>query len=456
MDQLNTQVTIIGAGLTGLTLAYYLSKVGKKVVVLEKEPHIGGVIQTAEEKGFVFETGPNTGILGSVEIIELFDDLKDAIEVEVANPEAEHRWIWKGGKWNPLPSGMISAIATPLFTFSDKLRILGEPFRKPGNYPDENVADLVKRRLGKSFLDYAVDPFISGIYAGDPEKLVTRFALPKLYNLEQKYGSFIRGSFRKAKEPKGAIEKRVTRKVFSVKGGLGKLTNALYQKTGARNFITGCKDLQVQPGDKGFIVSFTDNNGKTFQLESQKVISTICGKYLPEVFPFIEKTVMDSLSNARYAKVVQVAACYHQWKGIPVNAFGGLVPSVENRQILGVLFPSSLFSQRANDGGAVLSVFMGGIKRPDFIEKTDEEIKEIALGEIRDTLKSTSIPDVLKIFRYPAAIPQYEASTTFRLKAIEKMQHQYPGLFLAGNIRDGIGMADRVKQAKQFVNALIS
>jgi oxygen-dependent protoporphyrinogen oxidase len=98
---------------------------------------------------------------------------------------------------------------------------------------------------------------------------------------------------------------------------------------------------------------------------------------------------------------------------------------------------------------------MGGIKKPDFIEKSDQEIEKIALAEIRDTLKSTSIPDVLKIFRYPAAIPQYEASTAFRLKAIEEMQHQYPGLFLAGNIRDGIGMADRVKQAKQTVNALI-
>jgi protoporphyrinogen/coproporphyrinogen III oxidase len=119
-------------------------------------------------------------------------------------------------KWEPLPSGIIKGITTPLFTFPDKLRLLGEPFRKKGENPNETLADLVLRRMGKSFLDYAIDPFILGIYSGDPAKLVTKFAFPKLYRLEQDYGSFIKGALKKAKEPKTEREKKATKEIFSV------------------------------------------------------------------------------------------------------------------------------------------------------------------------------------------------------------------------------------------------
>jgi oxygen-dependent protoporphyrinogen oxidase len=232
MTTRNNSITIIGAGLTGLTLAYYLKKAGKNVTILEKSNHVGGVMTTVEQDGFVFETGPNSGIISSTELVELLDDLSDKIEVEIADPKSKYRWIWKDGKWNALPTGLMSAVTTPLFSLKDKFRILGEPFRKPGTNPDENVADLVVRRMGKSFLNYAIDPFISGIYAGNPKNLITQYALPKLYNLEQNYGSFIKGAIAKKKEPKTELETRVTKEVFSVKGGFKNLVNALCEKIG--------------------------------------------------------------------------------------------------------------------------------------------------------------------------------------------------------------------------------
>ena len=160
--------------------------------------------------------------------------------LDKADPNAK-RYILKNGQWTPLPSGLISAINTPLFTLKDKFRILGEPFRKPGSDPDESVAQLVRRRLGESFLDYAVNPFISGVYAGDPEKLITRYALPKLYALEQNYGSFIKGSIAKARQKKTELEKKATREVFSAKGGLGNLIKALTLKIGKEKILTGFK-----------------------------------------------------------------------------------------------------------------------------------------------------------------------------------------------------------------------
>lgn len=248
MDTEKYDIIIAGAGLTGLTLAYYLKKQGRSPLVIEKADRPGGVIQTQTENGFTFESGPNTGVLSNREIALLFGELRSHCTLETGQSGAAKRYIMKNGRWQALPSGLFSAITTPLFTLKDKFRILGEPFRKPGTDPDESVADLVKRRLGKSFLDYAVDPFISGIYAGDPSRLVTRYALPKLYALEQNYGSFIMGSVKKAREKKSEDDKKATKEVFSVKGGLGNLIAALEKEIGRGRIICGVHDLKVQIG----------------------------------------------------------------------------------------------------------------------------------------------------------------------------------------------------------------
>ncbi|MBP6610680.1 MAG: protoporphyrinogen oxidase [Paludibacter sp.] len=180
MNTETKDVIIIGAGLTGLSLAYYLKKAGKNMLIVEKSKHIGGVIDTKTEDGFTYETGPSTGVLGSLELVELLEDLSSNCTLQTANESAKKRYIWKKSRWHALPSGLLSAVGTPLFSWYDKFRILGEPFRPKGGYPDESLSELVVRRMGQSFLDYAVDPFLSGVYAGDSSKLITRFAMPKL------------------------------------------------------------------------------------------------------------------------------------------------------------------------------------------------------------------------------------------------------------------------------------
>ena len=223
---------VIGAGLTGLTTAHTLKKRGKSVVVVEKKNRIGGQIQTHQQGDFTFESGPNTGIVSYPEVAELFQDLeKWGCQLEEAHEEARQRWIWKGTKFHALPANPIAALRTPLFTWRDKWGILREPFRPKGTNPNEDVATMVVRRLGKSYLDYAVDPFISGVYAGNPHTLITRFALPKLYNLEQNYGSFIRGAIAKSKEKKSHRDRLATKKVFSAVGGLQAMSTSSCRQT---------------------------------------------------------------------------------------------------------------------------------------------------------------------------------------------------------------------------------
>jgi len=438
---------LLGAGLTGLTIAHSLRRAGRRVLVLEKGDHPGGVIHTYTDDGFVFEAGPNTGVISSVELVRLMEELK--LQFEVPQQFANARWIWKNGRWEPLPSGLLSAIRTPLFTLNDKFRILLEPFRARGTNPDETLAQLVIRRMGRSFLDYAIDPFISGIYAGDPSQLVTRYAMPKLYALEQDYGSFIKGSFAKVRQPKTAEEKKVTKQVFSVQGGLSRLIDALVASVGAENIRYNCGEVRVEEVETGsYRVNFSGSADEIQSpcITSRTVVTTFGGPLLLSALPFLDEDEKEGLSSLRYAKVVQVVAGYREWEGVPIKAFGGLVPTREQKDILGILFPSALFAGRAPANGALLSVFMGGIKRPELFELSDEQLKAVAVEHIREMMQTTREPDVVRVFRYPQAIPQYDAASTRRLKTITELQFRYPGLMLAGNIRDGIGMSDRVKQ----------
>ena len=449
-------VVVIGSGLTGLTLAYYLNKYGKKVLLLERNPIVGGVIHTHHKEGFTFEGGPTTGALGSEEMVELFDELKGDCEFEGTSDIAKERWILKNNKWKPIPAGLLSGIKTPLFSWKDKFRIWGEPFRKKGTNPNETLAEMVKRRLGQTYLDYAIDPFISGVYAGDPNLLIPRYALPKLYKIEQDYGSFIRGAIKKRREPKTELQKRVTREVFSVKGGLSNLIKALEKNIPSDSIQCGVENINIQPADKSYQISYSNSFGDECKVVANKVVTTVGGYALKEVLSFVKGIELDAVFNVKYAKVVQAAVGYNKWRGLPINAFGGLVPGKEKKDFLGILFPGSLFQNRCPEGGALLSVFMGGIKRPDIIEKSDEELKEIVLREISSTLGEQKTPDLLHIFRYQHAIAQYDISTEERLEVIKRVEAKYPGLILGGNIRDGIGMTDRVKQGKYIADQIVN
>jgi len=446
---IETDVVIIGAGLTGLTLAFQLTQRGKKVRILERNDWIGGQIQTHAEDGFVYESGPNTGVVSYPEVAELFSSLSPVCELENADDNAAHRLIWKNGRFRKLPSGLISGITTSLFTFPDKLRVLGEPFRPKGTDPDESVGALALRRLGgKSFVDYAVDPFLSGVYSGDPMTLVTRYALPKLYNLEQNYGGFIKGTFAKMREPKTERDRLATKKVFSARGGLSGLTSALSNAIGKENIVLSVSRIQILPVANHWEVIFFSPAGGT-KLKASKVVTTVGSYALPDLLPFIEKSEMDKISNLRYAPMVQASVGIKNTGGLRFNAFGGLVPSIEKQDVLGILYPAACFQGRAPKAGALFSFFIGGIRNSHLTRLSDVELEELIIKNFRWMLKfpSTVSPDMIRIFRHPKAIPQYEQSTGERLDAIENIQNRYTGLILAGNIRNGIGMADRILQA---------
>jgi oxygen-dependent protoporphyrinogen oxidase len=178
---------------------------------------------------------------------------------------------------------------------------------------------------------------------------------------------------------------------------------------------------------------------------------------LAGLLPFLNEEEIAPFNDLKYAAVTQLLLGFERWKGMSLNAFGGLVPGKENKNLLGVLFTSSFFEGRAPKDGALLSVFMGGTKRPDIAQMDNDQIEALLNKELPRMMSDRSLSaDLIRIHRYPKAIPQYTESSGKRFEMIELIQQKYSGLILAGNIRDGIGMADRVKQGRSIAEELIS
>lgn len=439
------KIAIIGAGITGLSAAFYAKKNGNEVTVFEKDSRVGGVIRTFRKNGFIYETGPSTSVVSLPEVVELFEDLKIGNLLEEAPSIAGNRYIFKKGSLHALPSGPLSGLSTPLFSFRDKFGILLEPFRKRGEDPNETLSSLVRRRLGESILDYAVDPFVSGVYAGNPDQMIPKYALPKLYNLEQNYGSFIRGSIQKMKQPKSERDKKATKKTFSVKGGLEVLVRHLEQAIGKENFVMG-ESPTVVPENGSYKVRAGEREFGPFE----RIIYTAGASHVFEVFPFAEENFPDA-GKVLYAKVAELAIGFNKWEGVPLDGFGALMPSKEKRDILGILYMSSLFKDRSPEGGALLAVFVGGLRHPEFHDMPDDALKEMVGKDVQKILRIPDFkPDLFEISRHEEAIPQYDLKTPGRKAAYSAIEKAYPGILMGGNGIDGIGMSARIAQGRAF------
>lgn len=440
-------VAIIGAGITGLSSAFYAQKNGNSVKIFEKMDRVGGVMHSVHKNGFIFETGPSTGSVSLPEVTELYEDLGIKDLLEEAPSVAGNRYILKHGKLRPLPSGLVSGLTTPLFSWKDKFGMPFEPFRKRGTDPNENLSTMVRRRLGQSILDYAIDPFVSGVYAGNPDVMIPKYALPKLYNLEQDHGSFIRGAIAKMKEPKPERNKKATKKVFSTKGGLSVLAEHLEQAIGKENFVLGKNPVVVPENGKYKILAGEDSYGPF-----DNVIFTAGASHVFEALPFAQEK-FPGASEVLYAKVSEVAIGFKKWEGIPLNGFGALMPSKEHRNILGILYMSTLFENRAPKGGALLSVFVGGLRHPDFMDLPEDKFREMVSKDVADIMQIPHMePDLFEVTHHAEAIPQYDLKTPVREEAYKGIEKEYPGILMGGNGIDGIGMAKRIAQGRDLAN----
>lgn len=437
-------IAVVGGGIAGLTAAYRLHRQGIDVTLFEAEDRIGGVIRSERVDGYLIEHGPNSIQARSSAIEALVDELELTPEVVEASPAAKQRYVVRAGRPVPLPSSPPAFLTTPLFSVGTKLGLLREPFVSPARpEAEETVADFVRRRLGRELLDYAINPFVAGIFAGDPERLSLRHAFPRLHALEQQYGSLIRGQIQKSKEKKRMVEPGPSGRMFSFREGLRRLPEALAAPLG-EHLRTGCPvvalrrradawELTCRAGDASHTASF------------DAVVVTTPLHRLPEVSGLTpaDRALLEDVSYAPVRVIFQGyrrAAVEH-----PLDGFGMLVPAVETQlKILGTLFSSTLFPNRAPDGHVLLTTFVGGTRRPELAGSTEAEVHRTVGRDLGALLGIRQPPIFERQVFWPYAIPQYEVGYGAVMARLDEIETGLRGLILAGSFRQGISVSDTV------------
>lgn len=396
METNNVDVVVIGAGISGLSVAHWLTQAGLQVLVLESDAEVGGTMKTIREHGFLVETGPNSALETTPFIQELVRDLNLHAEFLYANPAGRNRFILKHGRLHALPLNPVAFLTTPLFSLAAKLRVLKEPFIGRAEH-EESIAEFVVRRLGQEFLDYAIDPFVAGVYAAKPDRLSVQAAFPKLYALEQRYGGLLKGMVRGRKERRARTEQAKDRaQTFSFLDGMQTLPHALAQRLG-QNVLCNAKVTTIRArGGVGqgeqparYTVEFLRNTIAQTAEANTVVVATpahAAAHLLRSCFPATAET----LASIPYAPVASVFLGFkHEDVPYSLNGFGFLVPSVEQRNILGCLWSSSLFPRRAPEGSVGMTVFIGGSRQPELVERDEEQLVQTALEELKSIMQIT-------------------------------------------------------------------
>ncbi len=456
---------VVGAGISGLAAAFRLVRAGMRVAVLEASPRPGGALVTHEAAGFRFELGPNTVLESDPSLPALIRDCGLEGERLVAALAARRRWVWHDGRLRALPSGPLAFLLSPLFPPAAKLRLLREPFLRaprapraqpapPGAQDDdateETIAAFVRRRLGEAFLERAVGPFVSGVYAGDPERLAVRWATPRIAALEATHGSLIRGmlarSARLRVAPQGGGSPRTTPRgaMVSLRGGLEELPRRLAREIGDVRCGVACRAVRYD--GRSFVVEHAGG-----AVGARHVLLAVPAEAAAALLDEASAGRSRLLAELPYAAVAVVAAGYRrQDVAHPLDGFGFLRATGAGGaglRVLGCLFTSSLFPGRAPEGCVALAAFLGGRTDPEAAAWSDERLGAAVQEDLGRALGVRGEPLARAVRRWPRAIPQYERGHGRFVALQSELERELPGLYLAGNYLHGISVPDCVRNS---------
>ncbi len=443
-------IAVIGAGITGLTTAYRLHQHGFAVKVFERAPQAGGAIRTFRENGYIIEGGPNSLQLGATEVRQLIKDAGLEPDLQVANPVAKKRFIVRRGRFLPVPTSPGSFFSTSLFSFRTKCAIFAELLTRPRvRTTDLSLAELVRSHFTQELVDYALNPLIAGIYAGDPEKLSVRHAFPALWEAERSHGSLLRGMMAASKAKKARGEPGVA-PIVSFKGGLQTLPDTLVARLPAGSVQFDTTVETIIPGKPHRLI--WKQAGQTSSGEFDLVVLALPATALTQLsFGTLGERPLAILDGIPQPPVSSLFLGYRREQvAHPLDGFGGLVPAVEHRAVLGILFSSTLFPERAPAGHVGLTIFAGGLRQPDTARLTTEALLARIAPDLRDLVGVNTPPVFVNHTFWPRAIPQYVLGYERYLDALNQVELSTKGLFIGGNVREGISLQDCIKSGEKL------
>jgi protoporphyrinogen/coproporphyrinogen III oxidase len=446
-------IAVVGGGVTGLTTAWQLHSKGFRVAVFEQSDRIGGAVSTLQRDDWLVEKGPNS-LVESPAFDALIAGLGLQAECRYAAPAAKNRYLVRNGRLVPVPMGPHRLVSTPLFSWRTKLRILTEPFsRSPMRVADASLASLVRDHFGQEIVDYAINPIVAGIYAGDPEKLSTRHAFPKLWETAQTHGSLIRGQIAAMRARRARGEKPVAR-IVSFARGLQTLPASLAAALPSDSIRTGASVIGLSPGQPWKLVSRRDNIETADEFDAV-VLATPAAALARLVIGSSGERPLASLEMVEYPPVASLFFGFRREQvAHPLDGFGALVPAVENRSILGVLFSSTLFPGRAPAGHVALTVYVGGTRQPELARMEPEALRGRILADLRELLGIQGDPVFANATVCPQAIPQYNLGYEQFLDTMAQTEARHGGLFIGGHVRDGISLANCIAAGGRLAEAV--
>jgi len=445
----NKKVIVLGAGISGLASAYWLKKDGFDVHILEAKSEPGGVMETIQKDGYTIDFGPNSGLETTPLISQLANEVGMKEQMIYANDEGNKRYILRNDKLHALPTSPPAFIKTKLFSTKAKFRVMGEPFigkSDEGYY--QSIAQFVERRLGKEFLDYAIDPFVSGVFAGDPIKLSVKSAFPKLYRLEELYGGLVKGMIKGRKERKQRNEEsKQSARMFSFIDGMQSFPKAIAKQFS--DTIEYSSELEsINKVNNGYKIKYSVN-GNTKEADCDILLSTMPVHKAVNYFSKYDSDFIKHAEDIFYPPVLVLHLGYkNEQIKRDLDGFGFLIPSKMKKNFLGAIWSSTIFINRAPEGYASFTLFVGGARKPNlFVESTDILINR-AINEFSEIMDIKGEPALKEYRAWQKAIPQYNVGYIEHENYFNKFEESNPGIFLSGNYRGGISVGDCVKNSE--------
>ncbi|MCG2709855.1 MAG: protoporphyrinogen oxidase [Thermodesulfovibrionales bacterium] len=477
------RIVIVGGGISGLSLSYALleSDPSADVVVFESEKRPGGKIWTEKVNGFLCEGGVNGFLDNRAKTLELASKL--LINPLRSSDAARKRYVFSGGKLRLLPESPLSFLSSDLLSLYGRLRVMYEFFAPRGSSDDETLADFARRRLGKEAYEKLIDPMASGIYAGNPELLSLKSCFTKIFKLEEKYGSLIKGMIKlqRAREKERRTDKlqtlyesdrpnspaslreagraKLQTKVSAGPGGtltsfhngMGMIIDSLKSYLEERLRVGG-KVISVERKGKRYAVHLSDG----MIVEAEIVVIASPAYSAAEILKNLDRHLSSVLSEIQYPSVSVVCFGYRKERiANKLDGFGFLIPYKERRKILGALWDSSIFPGRAPDGYVLLRSMVGGARASEIAMQDDSRLIDVVAEELKDIMDIKAQPDFVKIYRHEKAIPQYNIGHDRKLKTVDEMLLKYKNLYLTGNAYRGIGVNDCIENSYKLAETII-
>jgi oxygen-dependent protoporphyrinogen oxidase len=475
--QVPTRVAIIGGGIAGLATAYYLQQKAHQAglplhyTLVESAPALGGKISTDLRDGFVIEGGPDSFITQKPAALQLCRELGLEDRLLGTNDARRKVYVLDGGRLRALPDGVMLVIPTrftpfalsPLISIPGKLRMgmdLLIPARRESG--DESLADFIRRRLGQEALDKIAEPLMAGIHVADPETLSLQATFPRFIQLEQKYGSLIKGMLaQKARGRSAPAHNGTGRKLslfMTLRGGLRELVETLAARlegellTGVR--VAGLERAEADPGagDAHYHLRLAD--GST--LPADAVVLATPAYVSADLVEPLHARLAQELRGIRYVSTATVSLGFRRAEfEHPLEGFGFVVSAREKTRLMACTWTSTKFNEFAPDDHVLVRCFLGGHRHQELVDQPDESLVEVARDELRQVMGVQAEPVVTRVYRWPQANPQYDVGHLERADRLDALAAEMPSLYLTGSAYRGVGIPDCIEQGRKTAELLV-